>query len=272
MSKTNLPIGLFDSGVGGLTVLSAINKLLPNENLLYLGDNARLPYGTKSAETIIRYALQATKKLVSYNIKLLVIACNTASATALPALRKEYPDLPIIGVVEPGAIAACAATRTNKVAVIATESTTRGKAYEYAIKAIKNKAEIVSLSTPLLVPTAEEGWFSGELVEAIVSKYINNIFNKSDKPDTLVLGCTHFPLLKSAIQNVVGNDVALVDSAQTTALAVKEALTKLNLENMAGKSAQIRYLTTDDVARFVRTGSLFLQTELAEKSVELIDL
>ena len=268
----SLPIGLFDSGVGGLTVLDAMRRRVPGEDFLYLGDTARLPYGTKSPETITRYALQATRKLIERRIKLLVVACNTATAVALPALAETYPDIPVIGVVEPGALAACRTSASGRIAVMATMSTTRGGAYVRAILAHRPEAHVVSLAASLLVPMAEEGWFEGPLVEGIIARYLDPVFREqTETPDCLVLGCTHFPLLIKALRAVVGPDVALVDSAATTAETVADRLRQDCLERPAG-GGSITFLTTDDVARFAATGSLFLGMSIAGSDVELVNL
>ncbi len=268
------PIGLFDSGVGGLTVLNALWNILPQENYIYLGDTARLPYGTKSSETITKYALQASEILVERNIKLLVIACNTATSVALPTLQAAYPHIPVIGVVEPGAEAACKASKNNTIAVIGTRSTIKNEAYTKAIHAINAQAKVHSIACPLFVPLAEDGLVDGEIVEGIVQRYLKDIFEtqeKSTKPDCLVLGCTHFPLLAKAIQNVVGNDVTLVDSAQTTAMKVKEVLEKANLYNKSQQSHTL-FLTTDDREQFAKVGKDFLRSGISIENTELIDL
>ncbi|MFV0423484.1 glutamate racemase [Oleidesulfovibrio sp.] len=276
--RRNLPIGMFDSGVGGLTVLKALRKRMPCESILYLGDTARLPYGTKSSETITRYALQATAKLVERDIKLLVVACNTASSTALEPLRKAYPGIPVIGVVEPGAQASCRASKDGNIAVIATESTIRGRAYERAIHAIRPDARTSGSPCPLFVPLAEEGWVEGPLIEGIIARYLDPIFKPAsgsdtpEIPDCLVLGCTHFPLLASAIRNVIGPDVTIVDSAATTAEAVEAELQKHGLRRTAEGCADTHFMATDDVPRFSRTGGLFLGTPIAPDDVELVDL
>jgi glutamate racemase len=272
MRVNSLPIGLFDSGVGGLTVFSALCRRLPDEDYLYLGDTARLPYGAKSPETITRYSLQVCSRLLERKIKLLVVACNTASAIALSALRGICGHLPIIGVVEPGAQAAAVATKTGRIAVIGTASTIRGGAYAQAITAIRPQAEITGLATPLLVPMAEEGWFNGPLVESIIARYLTPLFEaRPNAPDCLVLGCTHFPMLSGAIQNVVGPDVTLVDSAQTTAAAVARLLDEYGLAR-GGSGGRRVFMTTDDAGRFASTGSLFLGVPIAARDVELIDL
>ena len=272
-STAHLPIGVFDSGVGGLTVLDAMRRRMPNEEYLYLGDTARLPYGSKSRETIIRYCLQTTACLVSQGVKALVIACNTATSAALPALRLRYPHLPVVGVVEPGARAACAASPHGRIAVIATESTINGGAYRDAILRRRPEAIVQSLPCPLFVPLAEEGWFSGPLVEGIAERYLTPLFATSPSPDCLVLGCTHYPMLAEAIRNVVGPEVLLVDSAATTAEAVQEILREVHLEHPGHNGeGRLRFFTTDDAARFARTGSLFLGRQIAEQDVQLVDL
>lgn len=265
------PIGIFDSGVGGLTVLRAIRARLPQEHLLYLGDTARLPYGTKSRDTVTRYSLQAARKLVERHIKMLVVACNTATAAALPALREAFSPLPVIGVVEPGAAAAARVSITGHIAVIATEGTIHGGAYQRAIGALRPQARITGRSCTLFVPLAEEGWMDGPLVEGIAARYLEDIFAAPDAPDTLLLGCTHFPLLQAALQRVVGPRVRLVDSAATTAETVEGELRRLGICRRAA-AGQAHFLTTDDVIRFARVGGLFLGAEIAPERVERVDL
>lgn len=284
-NTANLPIGLFDSGVGGLTVLAALRKRLPNEEFRYLGDTARLPYGTKSPETIIRYSLQATEKLVERRIKLLVVACNTATAAALPELCKAYAPLPVVGVVEPGAKAACKAVQGKpdggRIIVMATESTIRGKAYTKAIQQLKPEARVTGISCSLFVSLAEEGWMEGPIAESIARRYLEHPL-KDCRPDCIVLGCTHFPPLATAIAAVAGKDVTLVDSAATTAEAVEEELSRRNLlrpdfetELEAGGQSpfdRLHFLTTDAPERFARVGSLFLGMEIDPACLELVTL
>ena len=268
---------MFDSGVGGLTVLKALAALLPGEDILYLGDTARLPYGTKSPATITRYALQSTATLTARGVKLLVIACNTVSAVAIEPLAAAYPDIPVFGVVEPGAAAACAASKRGAICVIATASTIKGQAYHTAITRIRPEARVTGLACGLFVPLAEEGWFDGPLVQGIAAKYLDPVFVVSrERPDCLVLGCTHFPLLnrpiRAAIQaDAVDNPVTVVDSAATTAAVVRDELIRHGLVNPQ-KTGTIRFLTTDDPARFAATGSLFFGTPIVPDSVELVDL
>ena len=276
-----LPIGVFDSGVGGLTVLAALQKRLPHEDYFFLGDTARLPYGTKSSSTIIRYSVQATEKLVERHIKLLVVACNTATAAALPVLQKMYSPLPVIGVVEPGAQAACKALQDKPgmggIVVMATESTIRGGAYGKAIRAIMPEVGVTGIPCSLFVSLAEEGWMEGEIAEAIARRYLAPVLGKEIRPDCIVLGCTHFPPLAPAIANVAGKDVIMVDSAATTAEAVEQKLETLRLlhprpageENHPGKT---RFLTTDAPERFARVGSLFMGYPIKVEDLELVTL
>lgn len=285
-----LPIGVFDSGMGGLTVLSALMARLPHENMLYLGDTARLPYGTKSPGTVARYALQAAAKLVERKVKMLVIACNTATAAALDDLRRTWPDLPVLGVVSPGAQAACAASRNGHIAVIATESTIRGGAYQKAIKALNPKVTVADHACSLFVPLSEEGWMDGPIVEAVVRHYLGALFDREGRdldpaddgehgencgdqaPDCLVLGCTHFPMFAPTIRKVLGDKIAIVDSAATTAEAVEKELTALGMLNDDAAPGRASFMTTDDEARFARVGSLFLGRELPVERVELVNL
>ena len=272
MTADTLPIGLFDSGVGGLTVLAAMQRRMPHENFLYLGDTARLPYGTKSPATIARYALQAASKLVGLRIKLLVIACNTASSAALPALRRHFAPLPVIGVVEPGATAAVESSPKAHVAVIATEATIGRGAYQEALQRLRPGMQVTSRSCSLLVSLAEEGWLEGQECESVVARYLNPIFKSRNAPDCLLLGCTHFPLLLNPIRKVLGPDVRIVDSAETTARCVLDELASTGLLRKNRGKGKIRFFTTDDPERFAHTGSLFLGTALPLNSVQLVDL
>jgi glutamate racemase len=266
-----LPIGVFDSGVGGLTVLRALAEALPHERFIYLGDTARLPYGTKSAETVVRYALQATDQLIARGIKCLVVACNTASAAALPAIRTRHPELPEVGVVEPGAQAAVAASHNGRIAIIATEATVRGGAYQAAITRLEPHARVQALACQLFVALAEEGWTEGEVAQAAAGRYLSPLFDVPEPPDTLVLGCTHFPLLEATIRALIGPDVAIVDSARTTAQAVQRLLDGSGL--LGGNDQPgLRFLATDNAARFALIGGRFLGRALTPGQVELIDL
>ena len=264
------PIAIFDSGVGGLTVAAAIAKHLPNEHLVYLGDTARLPYGTKSAETVTRYAVQATRALMRFKPKLIVVACNTASAVALPILTAAYAPVPVLGVVEPGARAAVAASKGGPIAVIATEGTVNGGAYVRAIHALKPDAKVVQRACPLFVALAEEGWTDGDVPERAAERYLRDIFATAERPDTLVLGCTHFPVLVEPIAKTVGAAVALVDSAATTAREV-EALLETRALRRTGPPKAPAFLGTDAPERFARVGSRFFGRTIAPDQVELVD-
>ena len=260
------PIGVFDSGVGGLTVLAALRARLPGEDFVYLGDTARLPYGTKSADTVARYSVQCAALLVARGIDALVVACNTASAVALPALAAAWPDLPVVGVVEPGAAAAVAATRSGRIGVIATEGTVRGGAYARAIERLRPGTRVASVACPLFVALAEEGWTDGPIAAAVARRYLEPVFAAKDAPDTLVLGCTHFPVFAATLREVVGAGVAIVDSAATTA----EAVAALRA-GTPGRGGAVRLLATDGPERFARVSATF-GIAVAPADVELVDL
>jgi glutamate racemase len=262
------PVGVFDSGVGGLTVMRALVAVLPNEDFLYLGDTARLPYGTKSPQTVARYSVRAAEALVERGIKALVVACNTASASALPALRERFPALPVIGVIEPGARAACDASVSGRIAVLATEGTVRGGAYPEAILAIRADAHVTQIAAQIFVALAEEGWSEGEAVDAVTERYLAHL---DARVDTVVLGCTHFPLLAGAIARHVGPSRKVVDSAATTARATAALLAARQLVNDP-RAGKVRLLATDSPERFARVGARFLGSSIAERSVETIDL
>lgn len=268
--QSELPIGVFDSGVGGLTVLKAIREALPGENLIYLGDTARLPYGTKSPASIERYATQAAAKLQEQGIKLLVVACNTASAVALDALREAMAPLRVVGVVEPGAAAAARAQPGGRHLVLATEATVRLGAYRKAIAACDPQAVVREHACEMLVSLAEEGWSHGGIARAIVQRYLDE--SDGHNPDTIILGCTHFPLLRDTIRDVADDGVILVDSASTTADVVREALRADGMLRGGGEPGSLRLLATDGATRFARVGGQFLGHELSYGDVELVDL
>ncbi len=274
MPSSLLPIGVFDSGVGGLTVLKALRQELPHEDLIYLGDTARLPYGTKSPDTITRYALQVAEHLIAHKIKLLVVACNTVSSVALPALTNLCAPMPVIGVVEPGAKAACQASGNKQIAVMGTESTIAHRAYEKAIHAIDPEATVLATSCTLFVALAEEGWLTGNIVESVARRYLDELLAKHPhiSPDCLVLGCTHFPLLAPAIAQIVGPDMTLVDSATTTAWEVANILKTQNLCTSSRQPGTTRFLATDSASRFARVGSIFLERTITSQDVAIVDL
>lgn len=267
-----LPIGVFDSGVGGLTVLKAMRAALPNENFVYLGDTARLPYGTKSPASIARYAAQATAKLIEHDIKLLVVACNTASAVALDALQEQMAPIPVIGVVEPGASAAVAARPGGSHLVLATEATVRFGAYRRAISSQDRAASIREESCELLVALAEEGWTSGAIADAIVRRYLDAAQDEDFQADSIILGCTHFPLLRDVIVAAVGDGVEVVDSAVTTAAVVRKTLAANGGLADGRQQGTLKLLATDGVNRFARVGGQFLGEPLTAADVQLVDL
>jgi glutamate racemase len=270
------PIGVFDSGVGGLTVLKALQQALPGESFIYLGDTARLPYGTKSAGTVERYAVQAARVLVERGIRALVVACNTASAVALTRLRSAYAPLPVFGVVGPGALAAARASSNGCIAVVGTESTVRGGAYQRAIMAERPDARVLARACPLLVALAEEGWVTGDVPRSVLEAYLGVWLMQPSsawRADCLLLGCTHFPILRPLIADVAGPAVTIVDSASTTAAAVREAL-YAGPPHAAPQDAagQRMLLATDDQSRFARVGEIFLGERICSSDVELVDL
>lgn len=261
-------IGIFDSGIGGLTVLKEIRQRLPCETITYLGDTARVPYGTRSAQTVLKYARANTEFLIRQDIKLLVIACNTASAVATEALRGAY-RLPVIDVVGPGARAAAGATRCGRVGIIGTEGTINSGAYQREISALHEDVVIFAQACPLFVPLVEQGWVSegDPVVQMIVRRYLEPLMDV--QIDTLVLGCTHYPLLKKAIAQFLGVAITLIDSAEQTAREVEATLRENNLL-CSGPGTSPQYFVTDIPHRFAATGSLFLGESLGD--VQLIDI
>lgn len=265
MDNNYKSIGIFDSGVGGLTVVKEIVNLLPGEKLVYLGDTARVPYGIKSKETVIKYALSNADFLLSKGIKILVVACNTASAYSLDTL-KEKLSIPVIGVIDPGAKKAAESTRNGKIAVIGTPSTIRSGAYSRAISKINPDLKILSRACPLFVPLAEEGWHNGKITREITRTYLEDIIKED--VDVMILGCTHYPLLKSAIQEVAGENVLLVDSAEEIAREISENIDGGNSSEEIVNTNE--YYLTDVSESFIRIAGKFLGKEL--KDVKLTDL
>jgi len=250
----NRPIGIFDSGVGGLTVVREVMKCLPKEQIVYLGDTARVPYGTKSNQTIKRFSIENAQFLKTFKVKLIVVACNTASSIALAVLRKRF-KVPIIGVIKPGARKAVKVTRNGRIGVIGTPTTIKSKAYEKEIKLISRNS-IISRACPLFVPLAEEGWLNGKITLSIVKKYLKPLMDKDI--DTLVLGCTHYPLLRKSISRTVGENVKIVDSASSVAEKVAGVLKKNNKLASRSKTPVHRFFVTDAVEQFVKVGQKFL--------------
>jgi glutamate racemase len=262
-TERSAPIGVFDSGLGGLTVAHAIMRQLPSESLVYFGDTARVPYGPKSPETVRRYSHEIASYLLEQGVKALVVACNTATAHALPMLRDEL-DVPVIGVVEPGARAAVRASRTGHIGVIATNGTIKSGAYVRAIHAEAPDARVTALACPLFVPLVEEGWTDHEATRAIAREYLAPFMD--DEVDTLVLGCTHYPLLKPLIAQIVGPDVRLIDSAEETALDTQRMLAESALAAANGEGSY-RFVASDDKEQFLSLGQRFFGDTI--ESVEI---
>ena len=263
----NAPIGLFDSGIGGLTVAKELIKTLPSEDIIYLGDTARVPYGTKSGRTVIAYSHSNTEFLISKGVKLLVVACNTASSVSIPSLREEF-DIPVIGVIDPGARKAVSVTKTGKIGVIGTPSTINSSAYKKAIENLNPDIEVVSKACPLFVPLADEGWIEGQITESIAREYLDPI--KETGIDVLVLGCTHYPLLKYTIQKIMGDQITLVDSAEETASQIKEILVKKDLLNDNGTQSDRKFYLTDVSETFISVAGRFLGEKIDK--IEMVDI
>ena len=249
------PIGVFDSGIGGLTVVKRLASTLPNENIIYFGDTARVPYGSKSNSTVIEYSIQNTKFLLQKNIKALVVACNTASSIAIPDLIKMF-DIPIIGMIEPGSRMALSKTKNKKIGVIGTRATIGNLAYSKEIKKLNNKAEVFEKPCPLFVPLAEEGWIKHKATYEIAEEYLKEL--RENKIDTLVLGCTHYPILSEVIQEVVGKKVALIDSGVASSELIKTELEKFDLLSDSGTNGSQEYYVSDIPAKFKEVAELFL--------------
>lgn len=253
------PIGIFDSGIGGLTVVKHLMHLLPYEQLIYFGDTARIPYGNKSKRLIEQYAMEDARFLLQYDIKALVVACNTASSLAIDVLLKNL-DIPVIGVVKPGAEAAVHLTRNNRIGVIGTIATISSDAYRHEIERLHPEAQVFGQPCPLLVPLVEEGWLDDEITRLTLKRYLQPLLEH--QMDTLILGCTHYPLLEQAIAATVGASIRLIDSGKEAARAVKETLHTLNIENRQEKTEPNRFFVSDIPARFEEVGSRFLGQKL----------
>ncbi|MDQ6911569.1 MAG: glutamate racemase [Verrucomicrobiota bacterium] len=257
----NNPIGVFDSGIGGLTVVKALRDLLPNENIFYVGDTARVPYGNKSAETVERYAIELVDMLMHEQAKVIVVACNTVSSVAIPKLRKHV-SVPVVGVIEPGAQAAIATTRNRHVGVIGTRATIRSGAYDNALRALNVHARVTSRACPLLVPLIEEGLLNDSVTDQVIARYLESMI--ADGIDTLVLGCTHYPLLAPAIARSLGQKVKLVDSAQNCATAVGNLLERQSLRAPADSLGKLNVALTDAADNFLNVARDALQLDLGE--------
>lgn len=251
----NKAIGVFDSGIGGLTVYKELKEKMPGEKVVYLGDTARLPYGTKSKQAIIKFSIENAWFLLEKQIKIIVVACNSSSSHALPQLQDEF-DLPVLGVIEPGAEAAVSCSR-GRVGVIGTTATIMSGAYEASIKAKNPDLEIVSRDCPLFVPLIEEGWIKHPVTRQVIEEYLLPLKQKGI--DSLVLGCTHYPVIKETIASVMGDEISLIDSAQTTAHKVHGMLQSLGWLSEAVSNGEDEFYVTDFPDRFKKVGEIFLQ-------------
>lgn len=264
------PIGVFDSGIGGLTVVKRLLSVLPRESIVYFGDTARVPYGSKSNETVIEYSIENTKFLLNKNVKAVVVACNTASSVALPELRKRF-DVPIIGVILPGADMAYKETRNGKIGVIGTRATINNEAYSNAIKEIDSGIEVFEKACPLFVPLVEEGWIHHKATFEIAEEYLKELREKNI--DTLVLGCTHYPILANVIQEVIGKDVKLIDSGIATANVVRNEINRIGLETNSGVQGNLDLYVSDIPTTFKQVAELFLGRMINDVvKVEIEDL
>jgi len=261
------PIGVFDSGIGGLTVVKRLASTLLNENIIYFGDTARVPYGSKSNSTVIEYSIQNTKFLLQKNIKALVVACNTASSIAIPDLKKMF-DIPIIGMIEPGSRMALSKTHNKKIGVIGTRATIGNLAYSKEIKRMNNKAEVFEKPCPLFVPLAEEGWIKHRATYEIAEEYLKEL--REEEIDTLVLGCTHYPILSEVIQKVIGSKVYLIDSGVASSELIKMELEKFDLLSDSKTTGSQEYYVSDIQAKFKEVAELFLGREI--EHVHKVDL
>jgi glutamate racemase len=260
MANAELPIGIFDSGVGGLTVVRAIRRALPHEDVVYLGDTARMPYGTKSPGTVVRFSCEDAQFLLQHQVKGIIVGCSTVSAWALPVLEKRF-EVPVIGVILPGVRAALATTRNGRIGIIATPATIRSQAYPRAIAVQRPRVRVFSRACPLLVPLAEEGWLRHPVTRLVLREYLTPL--RRHRIDTLVLACTHFPLLRPAIREVAGADIALVDSAAACAHFARERLGGLGLLNQGRRRAGVlQTFVTDEPERFTSVAHRFLGAHL----------
>jgi glutamate racemase len=260
------PIGVFDSGIGGLTVAAALRELLPSERIFYVGDTARVPYGGKSAATIERYSLEISKMLLEEGAKLIVVACNTASALAVASLEAQL-EVPVVGVIRPGAAAAVAATRSKRVGVIGTRATVQSKAYERAIHALDSSVQVEAQACPRLVPLIEEGWMEDSVTDNVIARYLDPML--CNGVDTLVLGCTHYPLLHAALERRAGSGVKLVDSARNCALEVHSVLRARGMAAPDSQRGGMGVVLTDPSTAFLRVAESALGLHLGEVSVRM---
>lgn len=273
LRRMRAPIGVFDSGLGGLTVVRAIRAALPDEDIVYLGDTARVPYGTRSPETVVRYAASCARALLRHDVKLLVVACNTVSAVALPELASRF-GIPVIGVIEAGAKAGAGISQGGRIGVLATAGTVASGAYERAIHALNPRLEVVAVPAPLFVPLAEEGWTEGAIPEGIADRYLGPLIEA--QVDSIILGCTHYPLLRTTIERVLSRSAApaqVVDSAEALAADLRLVLDEYSLRfSRRDRSGQLRVYVTDQPRSFRDVANRFLGASLGDFPVEAIDL
>jgi len=260
-------IGMFDSGIGGLTVFKEIKKLLPGEDIVYFGDTARVPYGAKSKDTVIKFSIQNAGFLVNLDVKMIVVACNTSSSFSLPILKSRY-NFPVLGVIEPGAQAAASITRKMRVGVIGTKATISSGVYEKELKSLNPKIDVISASCPLFVPLVEEGWLKGDVARMIAKRYLKPFKNKGI--DVIVLGCTHYPLLKPIIREVLGKDIAIIDSATEIAKVARRILYEEKIYNRKRGKGEYRFYVSDEPKPFKDIGSRFLGSEIT--NIKKIDI
>lgn len=254
-SSVGQPVGIFDSGIGGLTVLKEIRAEVPREDIVYFGDTARVPYGTKSKETITKFSIDNVNFLKGFDVKIVVVACNTASSLSLEILKDKF-SIPIIGVIEPGAKQALETTKNGRIGVIGTKSTIGSGAYEHCLKRLDSSVKVYSESCPLFVPFVEEGWLEGDVITKVAKTYLDQL--KSFKIDTLILGCTHYPLLSEVIQNIMGDSVQLVNSAEETAKEARKLLERLKLSNRRKEQQATHFYVSDEPEQFRTLGERFL--------------
>lgn len=269
-SEDPRPIGVFDSGVGGLTVLKSLMAALPGENFVYLGDTARVPYGTKSAETVCAYSTGLAQILLHHDVKMIVIACNTASVHAAEAVSRMAAPIPVISMIPPAAQAACRATRNGHIMVMATQSTIRSGSYDRALHKIDPSLKITGIPAQILVALAEEGWVDGTEASAVIERYIGSAFSHANAPDTIILACTHFPLLKDSIATIAGPDVRLIDSGHAAARSILAAYAPG--PQQAGNPGIIRFLVTDAPERFQPMATCFLGRTILLEDITHVDL
>jgi glutamate racemase len=253
------PIGIFDSGVGGLTVVAKMQEILPKENLVYFGDTARVPYGTKSKETVTKFSVENVEFLMEHNVKLVIVACNTASSLSLDFLKRCF-KVPIIGVIEPGAREAASVTRNDRIGVIGTHATVSSGAYEKAIKKINPRYSVFTQACPLFVPLVEEGWVDKAVTDSVAQIYLKPLKRRS--VDTLILGCTHYPILRGVLRKNMGQGVILIDSAREVAREAREILDASGLLNGSGSKGKYKFFVSDEPNRFIRIGEQFLKKRI----------